>query len=57
MSWLKRNWMYVLFAVVNLAIAAPAQAGWDDALCDLPNGGATECCKSCWFFCACEFLE
>ena len=58
MRWLKRNWMFVLFFVVNLAIVAqPAQAGLRNALCDDGEGGQFACCKSCIFFCACTFFE
>jgi len=58
MCWFKRNWYYVLFAVINLAIVAqPAQAGLKNALCDDGGGGQFACCKACTFFCRCTVIE
>lgn len=57
MRWLLQNWYVVLFALVNLAIAAPAEAGWKNDSCDDPDGGQYGCCTTCWFFCGCEYAE
>ena len=56
MSWLKRYWYVGAFVIVNLAIASPAAAGWDDDWCEDGQGGQEKCCRSCWIFCECEFL-
>lgn len=57
MQWIKRNWLALLFVLVNIAIASPAQAGIKNGVCWEPGGGQTECCETCYFFCGCDFVE
>lgn len=54
MRWLKRNKLLLGFVALNLLIAAPADAGLRNGVCE--SGGEVEpCCVSCWIFCGCEF--
>ena len=57
MRWLTRYWYVLLFVLVNLAIPSSADAGLKNAACNDGEGGEYGCCTSCWFFCACDFLE
>lgn len=56
MQWIKKNWLIVAFVLVNLAVAAPAHAGWNDATCMGSNGETHDCCEICFIFCGCELL-
>jgi hypothetical protein len=53
------HWLITLAVLVNLAIAAPAQAiRWDNDVCELPDTGErVACCTTCWFFCDCTEPE
>ncbi len=61
MSWIRRNWMFVGFAVINLAFVAEpvsAELEFENALCDNGQGGQEYCClPDCWIFCRCDFIE
>jgi hypothetical protein len=51
-EWTRRNFLIVLFILANIAIAAPAAAGWDDDFCQ-DGEDVTQCCTGCIFFCSC----
>jgi hypothetical protein len=50
------NWIVVLAILVNLGLASPAAAGWDNDVC-YQGGKAVPCCSSCSFFCTCDIEE
>lgn len=56
MQWIKKNWVIVAFVLVNLAIAAPADAGLKNSTCAGPGGEDEGCCRTCLIFCGCDFL-
>ena len=45
-------WLLVLAILLNLAIAGPVSALWDNDVC-VVNGKAVPCCTDCTFFCNC----
>jgi hypothetical protein len=52
-AWAKRHWLILAFVAANLGLAAPAAAGWDDAVCQ--SAEAIElCCTRCLIFCHCS---
>lgn len=56
LRWITRHWTLVAFAVVNLAIAAPAGAAYDDDVCVEPDGGSAPCCTRCIILCECTLI-
>ena len=54
--FLADHWVLVLAVVVNLAIAAPAEAvRWDNDVCaDYQVDEIYACCTMCLFFCECD---
>jgi len=49
------HWLLVLAVVVNLAIAAPADAvRYTNDICQNGQGDWIACCTTCWFFCDCD---
>ena len=50
------HWVVVLAILINLALAAPAAAGWDNEACYY-QGEVIPCCESCLFFCSCDLIE
>jgi hypothetical protein len=57
MRWLSRYWYVLLFVLVNLAVAQPADAGLQNDICEGPGGETFGCCAVCWFFCECDYIE
>lgn len=58
MRWLSRYWYVFVFVIVNLAIAQPAQAKWDNDSCvDPETGGEVGCCTVCYWFCDCDYPD
>jgi hypothetical protein len=55
--WLRKTWVVWVFVVVNLALAAPAMAGWKNTICHDPEGGKIPCCEACIFFCGCDLID
>ena len=56
-AWIRRNWLLVLFVLVNAAMATPAAAGLDNDFCQDGDGGIVQCCTGCLFFCNCTLTE
>ncbi len=48
----REHWLLAVAILVNLAIAGPVAASWDNDVC-VVNGQAVPCCTSCYFFCSC----
>ena len=52
--WIRRHWLLIVFALVNLAVAAPARADLGDDFCDDGHGNAVPCCTFCLGTCTCH---
>jgi hypothetical protein len=52
LQFTRDNWLIILAVVVNLAIAGPVSADWNNAICHI-NNQAVPCCTDCTFFCFC----
>ena len=48
----REYWLIILFVLVNIAIAGPVAADWNNDVCSV-NNHYVPCCTGCAFFCSC----
>jgi hypothetical protein len=48
----REYWLIIVAVLVNLAIAGPVAADWNNDICIVGNR-IVQCCTDCTFFCAC----
>ena len=54
LGFVRKHWILSSFVLINLGIAAPAAAGYDNDVCaDREAEELDACCSSCWIFCSC----
>lgn len=52
------NSLVILLVLANVAIARPAEAGWDNDICWNPETQMNEpCCTWCWIWCRCDLAS
>ena len=54
LRWIRRYWLLLVFALVNVAIARPVRATMGDNFCYDVDGSAHHCCTLCVGNCICH---